>query len=432
MAVWTIQYGLSGLGMRIGSRRGDLISRLVADPRLREDPFPAYDEIRAMGAMAHGSFISATANYATATELLRSDIFQAGPTPVPFPRLARLLDAVREPRALSVVDPPSLIAISAPQHTRLRRLVTRAFTARAIAALSKRVEGLANELLDRIEATNSGTFDVIGSYAALLPVTVIAEILGVPAGMRDLFRELGDDVALALEPGMPWRDYRRSDAASRRFHAWFDEHIARLRREPEDNLLSHMIQAADGADRLTDTELRVTAMLVLGAGFETTVNLIGNAVPLLLANPGQLDRLRREPAGWPNAIEEVLRHDSPVQFTLRIPREDAEVAGTSLPAGRPVLILLGGANRDPAVFPDPNVFDTARANAREHLAFSSGVHFCLGAQLARLEAATATRVLFERFPDLRLDGRPVRRGNRVLRGYTHMPLAPQARVGVEP
>jgi cytochrome P450 len=418
--VWTIKYGLPGLGMRISGRRGELISRLVVDPSLRDNPFPVYDQIRAEGPLAKGRFVNATARYAVANELLRSEIFMAGPTPAPTARLGRLLDRALDPRAIGPDDPPSLLAIGGDRHARLRKLVSRAFTPRAIAALSARVEELAHELVDGIEA---GGFDLIGSYAAELPVTVIAEILGVPTGMRRQFRGWVDEVALQLEPALSWRDYRRADAATRASHAWLDQHIARLRREPGDDLLSRMIQAADGSDRLTDTELRVTALLVLGAGFETTVNLIGNAVALLLAHPDQLSRLQEEPEGWPNAVEEVLRIDSPVQVTLRSPSVDTTVAGVPVPAGRPVVIILGGANRDPETFPDPGRFDTTRANAREHLGFSAGAHFCLGAQLARLEAATALRVLFDRFPSLHLDGQPTRRGTRVLRGYQHLPLS---------
>jgi cytochrome P450 len=417
--VWAIKYGLPGLGMRLAGRRGELISRLVVDPALRVDPFPGYDQIRAEGPLAQGRFVSATASYPVANEVLRSEVFLAGPTPAPTARLGRLLDRVLDPRAIGPDDPPSLLAINGIQHARLRKLVSRAFTPRAIGALSARVEEIAHGLLDDLP----DRFDLVDSYAALLPVTVIAEILGVPEGMRRQFLQWINHAALSLEPGLPWRDFRLADAANRATHAWFDEHIARLRAKPGEDLLSRMIQAVDGSDRLTDTELRVTALLVLGAGFETTVNLIGNAVALLLAHPDQLERLRQEPEGWPNAVEEVLRHDSPVQVTLRAPSTDTTVAGIPVPAGRPVVIMLAGANRDPSVFPDPRRFDTQRPNARDHLAFSAGPHFCLGAQLARLEAGTALRVLFDRLPALTLAGQPTRRGTRVLRGYRHLPVS---------
>ena len=172
----------------------------------------------------------------------------------------------------------------------------------------------------------------------------------------------------------------------------------------------------DDGERLDDTELRVTALLVIGAGFETTVNLVDNAAVLLLAHREQLAAVRAEPSGWPNVVEEVLRHDSPVQAT------DTEVAGVAIPRGRFVSIMIGGANRDPDVFPEPQRFDVTRPNAREHLAFSAGVHYCLGAGLARMEATVGLRALFERFPDLALDGMSRRRQMRVLHGYESVPV----------
>jgi cytochrome P450 len=178
----------------------------------------------------------------------------------------------------------------------------------------------------------------------------------------------------------------------------------------------------EGEDRLTDVELHATGLLVLAAGFETTVNLIGNAVHQLGRHPDQLALLQEDPTLWPNAVEEVLRYDSPVQLTLRIANRDTEVAGFPLRRDEAVLTLLGGANRDPAVFDEPARFDVRRENASAHLAFSSGIHFCLGAGLARMEATVALRALYERFPDLTPVGLPTRRGTRVLRGYEHLPV----------
>lgn len=413
---WAIKYGVPRYGLWASARGGDLVSKIAVDPRLRENPFPAYDEVRARGPVVSGRIIHATASYEVASELLRGGQFLACPAAAPTARLQRLLDRIADPDKATPVDPPSLLAANGVDHARMRKLAGRAFTPRAINSLAARIHDLAHELLDEV----AGTFDLIETYATRLPVTVIAEILGVPESGRSQFVTWVHEGALSLEPGLSWRDYRRTYAAIQEAHAWLNDHIAWVRRNPSDNLLSQMIQAVDGSDRLTDTELRATALLVLGAGFETTVNLIGNAVALLLRHPSQLARLKTEPAGWANAVEEVLRYDSPVQVTVRVAGSDTQVASTPLRAGSMVLVMLGGANRDPGHFTDPHRFDVGRANAREHLAFSAGAHFCLGAHLARIEGAIALQALFSRFPLLALDGAPVRRATRVLRGYQGM------------
>jgi cytochrome P450 len=209
-------------------------------------------------------------------------------------------------------------------------------------------------------------------------------------------------------------------------HHAMDEHIADLRAAPGDDLLSSVVRSADELpedERPTAVELRMIALLVLGAGFETTVNLISNAVARLSENPSELARCLADPSLWDNAVEEVLRHDSPVQLTGRTAVRDTTVQGVAIPAGTTVLIMLGGANRDPEVFEDPDRFDVTRANAGDHVAFSLGAHFCLGAQLARLEARVALRELYARFPDLRVAGEPVRKQTQVLRGYERLPVS---------
>jgi cytochrome P450 len=205
-------------------------------------------------------------------------------------------------------------------------------------------------------------------------------------------------------------------------HAFLREHFDRLRRDPGDDLVSRLV-GLSGEEALTERELHATVMLLLGAGFETTVNLVGNAVVALDAHRDQWEALCAEPAGWANAVEEALRFDSPVQLTGRTARADVEVAGQRLPAGTRVTLLLGAANRDPDVFAEPARFDVTRVNARDHLAFSAGVHYCLGAGLARLEAEVALRALSERFPRLRVAGRPVRRDLRTLRGFEVLPVS---------
>ncbi|NBP85024.1 MAG: cytochrome P450, partial [Mycobacteriaceae bacterium] len=207
-------------------------------------------------------------------------------------------------------------------------------------------------------------------------------------------------------------------------------HLAALRESPGDNLMSRLIEASEDGVRLDQTELRGVAGLVLAAGFETTVNLLGNGIRLLLSHPDQLAELEAEPALWPNAVEEILRLDSPVLLTGRVARTDTEVAGTPVARGEIVIIHLGGANRDPAVFADPHRFDVRRDNAGKHLAFSGGRHFCLGAALARMEGEVGLRSFFDRFPHAQIAGAGVRRDTRVLRGWARLPVRLDARAAV--
>jgi cytochrome P450 len=223
---------------------------------------------------------------------------------------------------------------------------------------------------------------------------VIAEILGAPVEMRRQFLDWGAGAALSLDVGLSYRDFRRSELDIAALHRWMLGHFADIRRAPRDDVLSALVTAHDREDRLTSDELSSIAMLLLAAGFETTVHLLGNGAVLLMRHPDQLDLLRDRPQWWVNAVEEILRYDSPVQRTGRVANQDTEVARRRTPAGSFIVLLLGGANRDPAVFADPHRFDVQRANATENLAFSSGIHYCIGADMTRSRcgcAATSPR-----------------------------------------
>jgi cytochrome P450 len=362
-----------------------------------------------------------TASHAVAQEVLRSDRFGVGWDRSRVPGLLGwALRFGEELDASGVAEPPSMLVVDPPDHTRFRRLVSRAFTPRATAAFEPMIRRTADALLDDLTGAE-GPVDLVDRYAAQLPVLVIAELLGVPTDRRTDFLRWGAAAAATLDAGLPLRRYLAAERGLREMHAFLRDHFDRLRRDPGDDLVSRLV-GLSGDEALTERELHATVMLLLGAGFETTVNLLGNAVVALDAHRDQWDALRAEPAGWADAVEEVLRYDSPVQLTGRTARADAEVAGREVPAGTRVTVLLGAANRDPGVFADPAGFSVTRPNARDHLAFSGGVHYCVGAGLARLEAEVALRVLSERFPRLRVAGRPVRRDLRTLRGFEVLPV----------
>jgi cytochrome P450 len=314
-----------------------------------------------------------------------------------------------------------MLSADPPNHTRYRKLVTRAFSAKKVAALRSRTEEIADSLLDDLERAEHP--DVATQFAALLPAMVIAEMLGAPAGMRDQFLEWGEGAALSLDAGLTYREFRRSELDIDALHAWMLGHFERIRGEPGEDILSALVTARNEEGALSEDELSSIAMLLLAAGFETTVNLISNGATLLLANPAQADLLRAEPERWATAIDEMLRYESPVQRTGRVAYADTELGGVPVQRGQFVITHLGGANRDPAVFPEPERFDVTRAEAHKHLAFSQGIHFCLGASLARMEGEVALRALVERFPGMRGAGPPVRRRTKLLRGYATVPVS---------
>jgi cytochrome P450 len=423
---WGATHGLMRAAIWRRVREGNPDARLLLDPQMQADPFPHYERLRAAHPFAAGAFARLTVHHDVATTVLRSDDFGVThPTQV-VPAPARAALALAGPtRHPGPIDPPSMLAVDAPDHARYRKLVNRAFTARRVAALRERTTEIAQDLLDAMDRdVRAGEpVDLVARYASLLPVTVISEMLGVPTSMREQFLAWGDGAATSLDMGLSRRAHASMERNLAALHDWMREHLRRLRREPGDDLLSSLVGEVDehGAG-LTEQELVSTALLVLAAGFETTVNLIGNGTSQLFAHPDQRERLAVEPGLWPNAVDEMLRFDPPVERTARRAKVDTEVAGETLAAGELVVTVLAGANRDPRVFADPATFDVGRTNAKEHLSFSSGPHFCLGAQLARMEGEVALRALFERHPHLAPAGPAVRRRTRILRGYAELPV----------
>ncbi|RFU37879.1 cytochrome P450 [Actinomadura logoneensis] len=407
-----------------------------SDPAFRADPYAEYRRLARAGALTRTEAgLWVTASYRLCESVLRDHRFGHRPDGADGAAWRRSAGARR-----------SFLTMDPPDHTRLRRLVGRAFTARLVERLRPRVEELVDDLLPIAAdpagpADPAGTrFDLIAGLAYPLPVIVISELLGVPSEDRERFRGWSDALARGLDPDflLPPDDLARREDARAEFAAYFRELAARRREEPRDDLLSALTASYDG-EALTEAELLATCVLLLVAGHETTVNLIGNGALALLRDPVQLARFRERPEETAVAVEELLRYDPPVQFTVRAALRDVELAGTVIRRGEMVLLLTGAANRDPEVFPvRPDELDLARyANAEtaRHLAFGLGVHYCLGAPLARLEGAVALRRLFER--DVRPAGglngvpaggldRPSYRDNVVLRGLAELPLTIRA------
>ncbi len=424
---WLAMHGFVRGVATIGVRRGDLQARLIADPTLAADPVPFYEQLRAQGPLVKGPVNYLTADHALAHELLRSDDFRVVNMGSNLPAPLRWLERRTRDDLLHPLRAPSLLAVEPPDHTRYRKTVSAVFTPRAVAALRDGVEQTATNLLDQLagQAGVSEVVDIVGRYCSQLPVAIISDILGVPEPDRPRVLEFGELAAPSLDIGLPWRQYRRVQEGIAGFNFWLADHLRGLRRAPSDNLMSQLIQAAESGSaetHLDQAELQAIAGLVLAAGFETTVNLLGNGIRMLLDTPEHLDTLRRRPELWPNAVEEILRLDSPVQLTARVALRDVEVAGMRIEQGELVVIYLAAANRDPAVFPDPHRFDIERPNAGRHLAFSGGRHFCLGAALARAEGEVGLRTFFDRFPQARAAGTGSRRDTRVLRGWSTLPV----------
>ena len=317
----------------------------------------------------------------------------------------------------------SMLFRDPPDHTRLRALVSKAFTPRVVEEMRGRIQEIVDALLDR--AQDVGRMDVIADLAYPLPVIVICEMLGVPAENRDLFRRWSVDIARSLDAiALPTEPevIERGTAARHALADYFRGLIAERRRRPKADLLSDLIAAEEQGDKLTEGELMATVLLLFVAGHETTVNLIGNGTLALLRHPVELRALRADPGLIGSAVEELLRYDGPVQRTGRMPNTDVALGGRTIPKGALVLGLIGAANRDPAHFPDPDRLDITRGDNR-HLAFGWGIHFCLGAPLARLEAQIAILALVRRLPRLALaTARLEWRRASTLRGLTALPV----------
>src|SRR6202165_2289157 len=391
-------------------------------PEFIRDPYPHYERLRTTDPMhltAFGAFVAS--RHAEASFVLRDKRF--GKDYVERSKRRYGPQIMEEPVFRSMSH--WMLQQDPPDHTRLRGLVVKAFTARRVEDMRPRIQRIVDETLDRIIPL--GKMDLIEDFAFRLPVTIICDMLGIPEEHRELFYTGSRDSGRILEPvPLSPEEIKQGNAANAMTTMYF-QHLFELRRKsPGDDLTTQLVQAEEDGSKLCNEELTANIILLFGAGHETTVNLIGNGLLALHRNPDQLALLKANPALITNAIEEFLRYDSSVQLTGRVALEDIDdLGGKRIPKGESVLCLLGSANRDPAFYPGrPDRLDITRPNVRP-LSFGGGIHFCLGAQLARIEAEIAIATLLRRFPDLRLEDaeNPEWRPTFVLRGLKRLPAS---------
>ncbi|MGX5656730.1 cytochrome P450 [Geodermatophilus nigrescens] len=389
----------------------------LTDAAVVADPYPAFAAARAAAPVQWderlGLWLAFT--HAESNAVLRDR------------RLGRIWrDRTPEERfgQFNLIHRNAILEMEPPEHTRLRRLISAAFARGHVERLRPWVQELADSLVDGLVERSGGTaeVDVLSEMAEELPVAVIAELLGVPAADRPLLRPWSNAIVKMYEYGRTDAVEDAAERAAAEFVAYLRELAAERRRAPGEDLLTHLVTVRDtDGDRLTEDELVTTCILLLNAGHEATVNVSGNGLLALLQHRDQLARLRADPALLPTAIEELMRFDSPLQLFERTATEDVEVGGVTVPAGAKVAALLGAANRDPAVFPDPDTLDVGRTD-NPHISFGAGVHFCIGAPLARVELQASFGALLSRTSDLQLARPARRRPEFVIRGLAELPV----------
>lgn len=360
-----------------------------------DDPYPIYERLRAHGPLTRDGGLWVTTSHQLTNKILRDRRFGVRYSDGSYPANAGLL-------------PESFLELDPPDHTRLRRLATPAFSPKKIDEYRARVEKVAESLLDRDE------FDLIADFAAPLPISVISDLLGIPDADTAEFADYGALVAQSFDTGVTAAMANANDQVL----ALFDRLIAERRRTPGDDVISSLV-AAEAGQKLTAREMLGTLVLLLVAGFETTVNLIGNGTRALLDHPSQWRLFKANPELAPAVVEETLRWAPPVHLTSRIAHEQVD----GIDEDEMVTLLLAAANRDPDVYPEAHKFDVMRVHKPEHLAFSSGIHYCLGATLARMEGEVAFRALARRMPDLRQTGPVTFRDSVVIRGMKSFPVS---------
>lgn len=415
----TASIGLFWALTRVYSRMGDPVGVLETT-----DDIPAFaDSLRVEPVVRSRTGFAYSSDYEVCSAILRSPEASAD-----VPESRNLLESILIGPALPPdrVDPllDAIIAKDGAAHSRIRRLVQPAFTHRVMQGWREATERVAQQLVDALPTDRP--FDLVHDLAAPLPMAVICEVLGVPYADREQFSAWGDTLASGLDRPRSLAHARSMEAAAEGLTDYLADLLAERRKNPADDLLSSMAQAEIDGDRLDDRDIIGTASFLLLAGFETTVNLLGAGTEVLMRHPDQFTEVLAKPELIPNMVEEALRYVTPVQYTFRTALAPIELPGGDvLDERETIVVMLVGANRDPRVFTDPYAFDIHRDNARKHLAFGFGIHHCLGAALARMEAEVAWRTLFARFPDpagWHIAGEPVPNTGRMIHGLRSLPV----------
>jgi cytochrome P450 len=393
----------------------------LLDPSHRADPYPAYDRIREHGPLQLPQMtLNVFSSYQDCDDVLRHP--SSASDRIKSTAAQREIAEGAEARP---VGPPGFLFLDPPDHTRLRKLVSKAFVPKVVKALEPDITALVDSLLDKVEEQSS--FDVIADLAYPLPVAVICRLLGVPIEDEPQFSRASALLAAALDPvisftGQAPDSFDEMLQAGLWLREYFRELIARRRSDPGDDLMSGLIHVEESGDQLTEEEIVATCNLLLVAGHETTVNLIANGILAMLRHPRQWTALAADPQRVSAVVEETLRYDPPVQLMGRIAADDMIIGGATVPKGDVMMLLLAAAHHDAAAFDRPGEFDPDRENIR-HLAFGKGPHFCLGAPLARLEATVALSKVTARFPQAQMADEPQYKPNLTLRGLASLAIS---------
>lgn len=410
-----LRFAAASMTLRLLAVTGDPMARLLVG-RPDDNPYPTYERLREQGRVSRSrTGVLAVTGHADCQQVLRDPRFgvrDAAGRPAGYDDLGTA--------AQGPLD-GSFLELDPPDHTRLRRLAAPTFRPRLMRDAAEPIRDAAERLLHQALRSGRGEFDLMADYASPLPITVISTLLGVPEDERARFAQIGAIVGRSLDGVRSARQAQELYRSGRELADLFTRLAAERRVDPRDDVLT-LLATAEAEEQITAEELVSLCGLLLIAGFETTVNLIGNGVSAMLEDRDRWRELVDDRARASAAVEETLRFDPPVQLTLRVAQEEVELAGTRLRAGALIAPILAAAGRDPSVYRDPGTFDLHRVDEPEHLAFSSGIHYCLGAPLARLEAEVAFAVLSDSLPGLRPAGPAVRRPGTTIRGFSSLPV----------